>query len=99
MKKPYSYVKGKFDNYYHDYKEDMKNHSRKIIKEIKAHFRNKRKNTLKNIREINDKINSRLFTYKEFLNSEWDNIIKNKKKYIDLSKTIINYLENELYKN
>lgn len=99
LKKPYSYVKGKFDNYYHDYKEDMKNHSRKIIKEIKAHFRNKRKNTLKNIREINDKINSRLFTYKEFLNSEWDNIIKNKKKYIDLSKTIINYLENELYKN
>ena len=99
LKKPYSYVKGKFDNYYHDYKEDMKNHSRKIIKEIKAHFRNKRKNTLKNIREINDKINSRLFTYKEFLNSEWDNIIKNKKKYIDLSKKIINYLENELYKN
>ena len=99
LKKPYSYVKGKFDNYYHDYKEDMKNHSRKIIKEIKAHFRNKRKNTLKNIREINDKINSRLFTYKEFLNSEWDNIIKNKKKYIDLSKTIINCLENELYKN
>ena len=97
--KSYKYIKGFYNNFMHNFTEDRKNYSEKTIKEFKNHFKKKKTFFLKSIDNIYNKVNNKINRYKEFFNSKWKNIIKNKKKYLDLSKKIISFLEEKLNNN
>ena len=97
--KSYKIMKGVYNNYMHNYTEDRKNYSEKIIKGFKKQFKQEKKYYLKSIDNIYNKINNKINRYKEFFNSKWKNIIKNKKKYLDLSNKIISFLGEKFNNN
>ena len=97
LSKPFLFVKGLYSKLAHNYKEDQKLHSKRIINDFNDYFENKKNKTLKTIKEIYDKANKKLIDYQNIFNSTWDTLIKNKKEYLDLSNKIINYLQKELY--
>ena len=95
----YKIFEGIYSNFMHDYAEDRRNYCIKIIKEINSHF-NRKKNFFLNYIENNyNKVNNKINRYKAFFNSKWKNIITNNRKYLDLSKKMISFLEEELIDN
>ena len=97
--KPLKLVKGGYINYFgHDYTEDQRLYSVKIINEFKKNLNEKEKNFINKIEELNNELITRINKYQKFFNSKWDNFIKNKKRFLDLSKETIAFLEDELYK-
>ena len=95
----YKIFEGIYSNFMHDYAEDRRNYCKKIIEEINSHF-NRKKNFFLNYIENNyNKVNNKINRYKAFFNSKWKNIITNKRKYLDLSKKMISFLEEELIDN
>ena len=99
MSKFYKIFEGIYLNFMHDYAEDRRNYCKKIIEEINSHF-NRKKNFFLNYIENNyNKVNNKINRYKAIFNSKWENIITNKRKYLDLSKKMISFLEEELIDN
>ena len=90
------YFKGRYINYIHDYIKDQKNRAETVISEINLNFQKMEKKTLEHIQNKYNEINSKLVSYQEFINSKWENIIKNKRKYFDLAEQIIKYLEKKI---
>ena len=97
--KPFKCIKGGIKNLIHNYIKDQKERAQTVISEIKLNFGNLENNTLEYIENQYNNENSKLISYQEFLNSKWDNIIKNKSEYLDLSKRIIKYIEIQLFTN
>ena len=99
LSKFYKIFEGIYSNFMHDYAEDRRNYCKKIIEEINSHF-NRKKNFFLNYIENNyNKVNNKINRYKAIFNSKWENIITNKRKYLDLSKKMISFLEEELIDN
>jgi len=92
------YPKGIYKNIKHDYIEDKKKHSQKILEEFKSDFKEKNLSVISKIKNIYDNTNNELNNYRDLFNSKWENIIKDKKRYLDLSKKIMNFINQELYK-
>ena len=96
---PWKLVKGIYiNNIEHDYNEDQRLHSIKIIEEFNKNLNKKKKIFLNNIENINYKILVKINKYQNFFSSKWDNFIKNKKRFLNLFKETITFLEQELYK-
>lgn len=91
------FLYGFFVNYFHNYKEDQKKNAEKLIEVFKSNFTSIKASFFENIENIQKETNSFLNRYSKIFNSIWDNIIRNKQKYLKLTQEIKDYLTKKLY--
>ena len=97
--KPFKLVKGIFVNFGHDYNKDKKSYSQKILDRLIFNFNQKKKIVFNSIANVYYKVDQKIYRHKSLYNSNWNNIIKNKSRYLNLTNNIIEFLNKSLYNN